>query len=502
MPEARDQTIVVVEDEEEVRALVDRILSQAGYRVFSTTDPARTVSLVREHKPDLLLTDIAMPAMDGYAVLRALQDDPQTARCPVVFLSGHRDFSERVRAFRVGVVDYLTKPFTREVLLKKIERVLDARQRRPEPPAGADSAGEAREPASTDREPGADESAYTQDPFTLGGATDRLPSFEEFPPLVRDVLVVDDNSVFRRFVRDLLASRGFTVREATNGEEGLQVALEHRPWLILTDVRMPAGDGFEFCRRVRTHSLIRQTPLLFLSGWDDYKQRYQALKLGADDFLSKESSIRELLVRIQLLMKRYADLGARSSSAGMQGEIQVIGAPGVLQVCHLSRLTGVLSAQDGPWRASVRFRDGEIVGADCGAARGESAVFEFLGWGERHLPLRARGPGRRRGGGRGVRPPAARGVPPPRRGTPRGGRGRRRRRRLAWNQAESASADSDRLSRPSRFIFSCSVVGRTPSCAAARRWFPAVACRAVSMSWRSYASIRCLRLISGIPPLC
>src|SRR5262245_45582948 len=75
-----------------------------------------------------------MPAMDGYAVLRALQADPETARCPVVFLSGHRDFSERVRAFRVGVVDYLTKPFTRDVLLKKIERVLEARGRRPEPP--------------------------------------------------------------------------------------------------------------------------------------------------------------------------------------------------------------------------------------------------------------------------------------------------------------------------------------------------------------------------------
>jgi DNA-binding response OmpR family regulator len=371
VPEARDQTIVVVEDEDEVRALVERILREGGYRVISTTDPMLTVGLVREHRPDLLITDIAMPGMDGYAVLRALQEDPQTARCPVVFLSGHRDFSERVRAFRVGVVDYLTKPFTRDVLLKKIERVLEARQRRPEPaPAGeGGSAGVADDPGPA-----------ASDPTTLAGGSERLPAFEEFPPLVRDVLVVDDNAIFRRFVRDLLVSRGFTVREATNGEEGLQVALEHRPWLILTDVRMPGGDGFEFCRRVRSHSLIRQTPLLFLSGWDDYKQRYQGLKLGADDFLSKESSVRELLVRIQLLMKRYADLGARSSATGMQGEIQVIGAPGVLQVCHLSRLTGVLSAQDGPWRASVRFRDGEIVGAECGAARGEDAVFEFLGW--------------------------------------------------------------------------------------------------------------------------
>jgi DNA-binding response OmpR family regulator len=370
--EERTQTIAVVEDDPEVCALVERILKEGGYKVVSTTDPQRTVELVREVRPDLLLSDIAMPGMDGYAVLRALQSDPETARCPVVFLSGHRDFSERVRAFRVGVVDYLTKPFTRDVLLKKVERVLEARQRRPD--ASASPQG---------LEAGMADGSGAQDPFSLpggGAGGDQLPTFDEFPPLVRDVLVVDDNAVFRRFLRDLLASRGFTVREATSGEDGLRVALEHRPWLILTDVRMPGGDGFEFCRRVRSHSLIRQTPLLFLSGWDDYKQRYQGLKLGADDFLSKESSIRELLVRIQLLMKRYADLGARAASTGMQGELSVIGAPGVLQVCHLSRLTGVLSAQDGPWKAAVRFREGEIVGAECGAARGEDAVFEFLGW--------------------------------------------------------------------------------------------------------------------------
>jgi CheY-like chemotaxis protein len=247
-----------------------------------------------------------------------------------------------------------------------------------ETPALADDPG--AQASFEELDAGTSDIAAAQDPFSLSGSADRLPEFEEFPPLVRDVLVVDDNAVFRRFLRDLLASRGFTVREANSGEDGLRVALEHRPWLILTDVRMPGGDGFEFCRRVRSHSLIRQTPLLFLSGWDDYKQRYQGLRLGADDFLSKESSIRELLVRIQLLMKRYADLGARGASTGMQGELSVIGAPGVLQVCHLSRLTGVLSAQDGPWKAAIRFREGEVVGAECGAARGEDAVFEFLGW--------------------------------------------------------------------------------------------------------------------------
>jgi DNA-binding response OmpR family regulator len=170
------------------------------------------------------------------------------------------------------------------------------------------------------------------------------------------------------------------VHEATDGEEGLRVALEHRPWLILTDVRMPGGDGFEFCQRVRSHSLIRQTPLLFLSGWDDYRQRYRGLELGADDFLSKETSVRELLIRIQLLMKRYADLSRGRQEAGMSGEIEMIGAPGILQVCHLTRLTGTLEAQRDGREARLRFREGEIVGADGQGATGVDAVFAFLAW--------------------------------------------------------------------------------------------------------------------------
>src|SRR5439155_5640863 len=143
--------------------------------------------------------------------------------------------------------------------------------------------------------------------------------------------------------RGLLQGQGFTVYEAGNGRDALALALDKRPWLILTDIRMPGDDGFEFCRRVRTHSLIRQTPLLFLSGWDDYKARYQGLELGADDFVSKETPVRELLIRIQLTLKRYMSLGRHGArGAGMEGQLEVMGTPGVLQVCHLTRLTGVL----------------------------------------------------------------------------------------------------------------------------------------------------------------
>jgi DNA-binding response OmpR family regulator len=220
------------------------------------------------------------------------------------------------------------------------------------------------------------------DPPGLPGSRAPLPTFEDIPEVLRQVLIVDDNAVFRSFLRGLLQQQGFTVHEAGDGASGLALALEKRPWLILTDIRMPGEDGFEFCRKVRSHSMIRQTPLLFLSGWDDYKARFQGLELGADDFVSKETPVRELLIRIQLTMKRYmVTMGQRGAPGpGMEGQLQVIGAPGVLQVCHLTRLTGVLTAEADGRSMRIRFRGGEIVGASGDGREGADAVYAFLAW--------------------------------------------------------------------------------------------------------------------------
>src|SRR5262245_34192860 len=438
MAEAPPRKIVVIEDDDEVRGLVCHILEGGGYRVADTGDPAKAAALVRAEDPALVLCDIAMPGLDGYGVLHELQSDPVTARYPVVFLTAQREFTERMQAFRYGVVDYVAKPFTREILLRKVERVLEERARRRGVVEGkgavpsselvhdvqrdsrsglltvAGQEGEAKVvirageiveatavPATDDptarvrfQEIDAEhEDIASHDPPRLPGSAPTL-SLDALPEVVRDVLVVDDNLAFRKFLAGLFAHQGFTVHEAADGEEGLRLALERRPWLILSDVRMPGMDGFELCRRVRSHSLIRQTPLLFLSGWDDYKHRYQGLELGADDFLSKETPIRELLIRIQLLMRRYADLGLRArKGAGMEGQIEVVGAPGVLQVCHLTRLTGTLSAAEGGRRADIRFREGEIVDAQCDESWGEDAVFAFLAWAQGRFHFQPGDPG-------------------------------------------------------------------------------------------------------------
>src|SRR5436309_5043762 len=130
MPGTKRRKIVVIDDDDEVRGLICHILAGGGYAVADTGDPSRAAELVRTEDPMLVLCDISMPGLDGYGVLRELQSDPSTARYPVVFLTAQREFTERIQAFRYGVVDYVAKPFTREILLRKVEKVLEERARR------------------------------------------------------------------------------------------------------------------------------------------------------------------------------------------------------------------------------------------------------------------------------------------------------------------------------------------------------------------------------------
>jgi DNA-binding response OmpR family regulator len=425
------RTIVVVDDEGEIRRVLVGLLTSGGYKVVETGDPTQAVQIVREAQPALVLCDITMPQLDGYGVLRALQADPGTANYPVVFITAHREFSERVRAFRFGVVDYITKPFTREILLRKVDRVLkDIERRRGNVEAEGSEASDMVEslrrtarsglltlygqegesqivlqagkavdgspavpahPAKAafqELDPSVEGILTPTGPATIPGD---LPSFRDLPEVFRAVLVVDDSDDFREFVRRLLTEQGLKVLTAGDGEEGLRLALSERPWLIITDARMPRMDGFELCRAVRRHALISRTPLIFLSGWDDYKHRYRALELGANEYLSKATPVRELLMRVHLTLARYAAVG-HGGHEGMRGGLDVIGAAGLLQMCHLAQLTGALHVRSGARLIEVRLRAGEIVGADTDSASGIEAVYELLAWTRGYFEFHPRPP--------------------------------------------------------------------------------------------------------------
>jgi len=219
------------------------------------------------------------------------------------------------------------------------------------------------------------------------GAAD-VPDFEAVPASLRTVLIADEDPSFRRYLALPLAAQGFVIHEAPDGTGAWQLALQTRPWMILSDVSLPEVDGIEFCRRVRRDPLLARRPVLFISGSDDYKDRYRALQAGADDFLSKATPIRELLIRIRLLMTRYSDLDTAearpdgSDARGFEGRVELFGAPALLQICGQGRLSGILTArgEEEAVSAEVRFRDGEIVAARSGSKQGPDAVYDFVGW--------------------------------------------------------------------------------------------------------------------------
>jgi len=228
---------------------------------------------------------------------------------------------------------------------------------------------------------------------TVGVTEEDFPDFNTVPEMLRVALIADEDPGFRKLLALPLAAQGFKIHEASDGAEAWKMATEHRPWLILADLGMPEIDGFEFCRRARANSLLRHTPLVFISGSDRYKDRYRAMQLGADDFLSKQTPIRELLIRVQLLMTRYSDLesggrmegvaGEPGRAGGLEGQIDVFGAPAVLQILNQGRVTGLFTARElaeGGDAAVFGFRDGEIISAVCQDKGGPEAVYAFLAW--------------------------------------------------------------------------------------------------------------------------
>ena len=115
------------------------------------------------------------------------------------------------------------------------------------------------------------------------------------------VLVVDDENAIRRYLRTALTAQGFTVYEASNGQETLNAVIEHRPDVIILDLGLPDFDGIEVTRRLREWS---NTPIIILSVREAEQDKIAALDAGADDYLTKPFGTGELMARMRVVMRR------------------------------------------------------------------------------------------------------------------------------------------------------------------------------------------------------
>lgn len=123
--------IVLADDNADMRTYLTRLLSQ-WYRVEAVADGMTALAAIRMHKPDLVLTDVIMPKMDGFALLKAVRDDPHLCAIPIILLSARAGEESRIEGLKAGADDYLVKPFVARELLARVEAHLALQRLRQE----------------------------------------------------------------------------------------------------------------------------------------------------------------------------------------------------------------------------------------------------------------------------------------------------------------------------------------------------------------------------------
>jgi CheY-like chemotaxis protein len=168
-------TILVVDDDDSIRSLLEQELSEAGYLIEQATNGKQALECIRKNRPDLIILDVMMPEMNGFDVAAILKNDPQTMDIPIIILSIVQD---KARGFRIGVDRYLTKPIDTAQLFTEVGNLLEQ--------------GKSK----------------------------------------RKVMVVDEDSAAVRSLTDVLQTKGYQVVES-DGKELVQNAIASQPDIII-----------------------------------------------------------------------------------------------------------------------------------------------------------------------------------------------------------------------------------------------------------------------------
>jgi CheY-like chemotaxis protein/class 3 adenylate cyclase len=239
------------------------LLEEEGYDVISAHDGIEAVELARANPPDLVITDIEMPRLDGYGVCKALKQDPATAHVPVMMCSSLGEAADLERGFDAGADDYLVKPVVPEELSTRVRALAQG---------------------------------------TAPGARERI-------------LVVDDSPAQRHYVADCLARQGFEVATAEDGKIALRKAQTIHPALIVSDYEMPNMTGFELVHALRRDPDLRQIPVIMLTARDSKRDRAQLRAAGAAAYLVKPFSQDKCIALVERTLAERRLMAYKEASA-------------------------------------------------------------------------------------------------------------------------------------------------------------------------------------------
>jgi DNA-binding response OmpR family regulator len=249
---AKKISILIIEDEKALADVLEAKLKKEGYNITVANDGQDGYNKIKEFKPDLILLDIVMPKMDGYEVMETMNEEG--IAIPVIVISNSGQPVEIEKTQKLGAVDHLIKTeFEPEEVVEKVKKYLEGKN-------GNTSKAEVKPRAAE----GSNQKGVT-------------------------VLLVEDDSFLRDICAKKLSKEGFSVYEAVDGENALDILNEVSPDIVLLDIILPTIDGFGVLEKIRAHKndKVKKVPVIMLSNLGQKDDIEKAMAMGANNYLVK-----------------------------------------------------------------------------------------------------------------------------------------------------------------------------------------------------------------------
>ncbi|WP_420348667.1 PleD family two-component system response regulator [Pelagibius sp.] len=276
--------ILVVDDIPANVKLLEVKLSAEYFEVLTASDGHQAIEMARNEAPDLILSDVMMPGMDGFELCEKLKADPATSHIPLVMVTALSDVSDRVRGLEAGADDFLTKPVNDIALFARVRSL-------------------ARLKLMTD------ELRVRQ---AASGNGEMLSENDvEVDGRIRDarVLLADASDTLAAKVADYLGEDGHRTDHVRTASEALNATQGTAYDLLIVSLHLGQEDGLRLCSQFRSQEDTRHVPVLLLLDEEDLPRLPKGLEIGVTDYVIKPIDRNELRARTrtQIRRRRYHD---------------------------------------------------------------------------------------------------------------------------------------------------------------------------------------------------
>ena len=307
--------VLIVEDDRDIRELIQATL-EPDFECLLASNGMEAWQLALEGEPDLIISDILMPVMDGHEFVRRLRKDPAFNTVPVIFLSalGSRDHIRK--GYELGATLYLTKPIEPERLLRNIRLFVEDHSLRPVKKsrtvsqlhqALVHSAKPSAPPAESALKEGskADSGGAPKAPKGKKKKGKKKRVVKPDSPVAREIrergsapsrariLVVEDDLDASEMIKTSL-DEDYEILTASDGLEAMERAARYKPDLFIVDGMLPKMTGYQLVGVLRRNAVFHMTPLIFISGKATVRDKQYVERLGVRHFMAKPFEVEEL----------------------------------------------------------------------------------------------------------------------------------------------------------------------------------------------------------------